>query len=203
MKKQLKKIPIVELSIDSSIEDETGVDYVALVDMPAIQKNWIAFSEDQVIKKMQFEITDEEKRIITGPLMIADLPILRIDKEIGEYYAVFRADTIMQIVQKFFKNRNNANVNIMHDSKMQVEGVYMFESFIIDSERGISTPKGFDQLSNGSWFGSFKVENDKVWEQIKAGTFSGYSVEGPFMQTIVEEKPKDEIDEIIDMLNSL
>lgn len=199
----MKKIPIVELTIDDSIENETGVDYVALVDMPAIKKNWIAFNEVQEIKKMQFEVIDEDKRIISGPLMIADLPILRRDRELGEYYAVFRANTIMQIVQKFFKSRNNSNVNIMHNPNMIVDGVYMFESFIIDEERGMLTPKGFDVLSNGSWFGSFKVENDKVWEEIKQGIFSGFSVEGPFMQEVIEEKSQSEIDKIIDLLDSL
>ena len=199
----MKKIPIVELTIDDSLENETGVDYVALVDLPAIKKNWIAFNEVQEIKKMQFEVIDEEKRIISGPLMIADLPILRRDKELGEYYAVFRANTIMQIVQKFFKSRNNSNVNIMHNPNMIVEGVYMFESFIIDESRGTLTPKGFDVLSNGSWFGSFKVENDKIWNEIKQGIFSGFSVEGPFMQEVVEEKSQTEIDKIIDLLDSI
>jgi len=38
-----KKLPIFKLTINP--EDETGVDYVALVDSPAIEKNWVGFSK--------------------------------------------------------------------------------------------------------------------------------------------------------------
>ena len=196
----MEKLPIYKLTIDENIEDNSGVEYVALVDSPAIERNWMAFNEH---KPMKFAIENEEKRIVSGPLMVADLPIYRRDENIGEYYAVFDSATIMQIVQKFFKNKYNTNVNIMHDSNDKVEGVFMFESFIINRERGINPPKGFEGLTNGSWFGSYKVENDSVWSEIKAGTFKGFSVEGPFAQTIFDEKPKDKIDEIIDIIDSI
>ncbi len=69
----------------------------------------------------------------------------------------------------------------MHQDNLKANGVYMIESFIIDSTRGISTPKGFETLSEGSWFGSFKVDNDIIWNDfIKTGTFKGFSVEGFF-----------------------
>lgn len=57
----------------------------------------------------------------------------------------------------------------------------MFESYIIDRQRGITPPKGFEDIADGSWFGSFKVENDNIWQEVKAGTFKGFSVEGLFM----------------------
>jgi hypothetical protein len=56
----------------------------------------------------------------------------------------------------------------------------MFESFIVDSERGIQAMKGFEDAPQGSWFGSFKVENEEVWNKIKSGEFKGFSVEGIF-----------------------
>ena len=56
----------------------------------------------------------------------------------------------------------------------------MFESYIIDRERGVNPPTGFEDVADGSWFGSFKVENDKLWGEVKAGTFKGFSVEGLF-----------------------
>jgi hypothetical protein len=56
----------------------------------------------------------------------------------------------------------------------------MFESFLIDSSRGISTPKGFTAVADGSWFGSYYVANDDVWAKVKDGTFRGFSVEGFF-----------------------
>ena len=196
----MEKFPIYKLTIDEDIEDGTGVEYVALVDNPAIERNWLAFNN---VNPMRFAIENEEKRIVSGPLMVADLPIYRRDKKYGEYYAVFDSNTIMQIVQKFFKNKYNTNVNIMHSSSDKVDGVFMFESFIINRDRGVNAPKGFEGLSNGSWFGSYKVENDEVWAEIKAGTFKGFSVEGPFVQELFTEKPLSKIDEIINIIDSI
>ena len=164
-------LPLYRLVITDNEEGDEEVDYVALVEYPAIQKNFVAFNN-----RMKF-IANEEQRIVSGPLMIAELPIYRRDEE-GEYYVVFTGEEIKKIVQRFFKKGYQAKVNLEHEKA--VDGVYMFESYIIDTERGINPPKGFEDISNGSWFGSFKVDNDKIWDEVKAGTFKGFSVEGLF-----------------------
>lgn len=169
-----RKLPIYKLTINDS--DESGVNYVALVDDPAIQRNWFAFSKQEFKFK-----ADTERRIITGALMVADLPIYRRNESMGEFYVVFDAPQIEKIVQKFFKQGHTSNVNKMHDSEQKVDGVYMFESFIVDSKRGIKAPEGFTGITDGSWIGSYKVDNEDVWENfIKTGEFKGYSVEGMF-----------------------
>jgi len=178
-----KSLPIYALDITME-DDETGVSYVALVDHPAIERNFYKFSEAK--KKFVFKTTSEEKRIISGALMIADTPIYRNDSN-GEYYVTFSADSISNIVKKFFKNGNTANVNEMHDPRKIADGVYMFESFIIDSAR-MSNPKGFEDLPDGSWFGSYKVDNEEIWQQIKAGEFMGFSVEGNFVPKTMSEE---------------
>jgi hypothetical protein len=40
--------------------------------------------------------------------------------------------------------------------------------------------KGFEGVADGSWFGSFYVENDNVWNEVKQGKYKGFSVEGLF-----------------------
>jgi len=194
-----KKLPIFKLTINP--EDETGVDYVALVDSPAIEKNWVAFSKQ---KEFKFKQLDKEKRIISGALMVADLPIYRNDNKFGEYYVIFERDTIEQIIYKFFKQGNVANTNAMHDKNRKLDGVYMIESFIIDSQKGVNTPLGHDDLPDGSWFGSFKVDNEEVWNDfIKTGIFKGFSVEGMFDQELMTEQPQDEVEEIIQQIHNL
>jgi hypothetical protein len=126
---------------------------------------------------LSFAVQDEEQKIVSGPLMIADLPIYRRDEE-GEYYVMFTGEQIKKIVQRFFKKGYQAKVNIEHGKP--VDGVFMFESYIIDRERGVNPPKGFEDVANGSWFGSFKVENEGLWKKVKDGTFKGFSVEGLF-----------------------
>ena len=39
---------------------------------------------------------------------------------------------------------------------------------------------GYEDVKDGSWFGSFKVENDDVWNMVKEGKVKGFSVEGIF-----------------------
>jgi hypothetical protein len=177
-----KKIPLYQMMIGDAIEDDEEVDFIALVEYPAIQKNFLAFKDqfqdDLVpVNFNQFSIENPEQKIVTGPLMIADLPIYRRDAD-EEYYVTFSAAEIKKIVQRFFKKGYQSKVNVEHSTP--VDGVFMFESYIIDREKGIMPPKGFEEVSDGSWFGSFKVENEKIWEEVKAGTFKGFSVEGLF-----------------------
>jgi hypothetical protein len=145
---------------------------------------------DEQSADLKFAIQDEEQRIVTGPLMIADLPIYRRDED-GEYYVVFSAEEIKKIVQRFFKKGYQAKVNIEHGKP--VDDVYMYESYIVDRDKGVMPPKGVEDISNGSWFGSYKVDNDKIWDEVKAGTFKGFSIEGMFRyqktkETITEEE---------------
>jgi hypothetical protein len=133
--------------------------------------------EEEFSASLSFAVEDEDQKIVSGPLMIADLPMYRRDEE-GEYYVMFSREQIKKIVQRFFKKGYQAKVNIEH--KKPADGVYMFESYIIDRERGVNPPKGFKDVADGSWFGSFKVENDDLWKKVKDGTFKGFSVEGLF-----------------------
>lgn len=190
-----KKLPIYKMSI--SDDEESTVSYVALVDNPATERNWFAFS-----KQMKFKV-DEQRRIITGALMVADLPIYRSSEKMGEFYVVFDSMQIEKIVQKFFKQGNTANVNMMHDANKQVDGVYMFESFIVDSRRGIKAPEGFTGITEGSWIGSYKIDNDEVWTSVMNGTFKGYSVEGMFDMEIQKKSQEQEIIDLIDEIANL
>lgn len=174
------------------ISDETeGIEFVALVPNPAIKVNYQYFSEE---KNYKFQVQDEEKRVVSGPLLISDKPIIR--KAQGsiktDFYAVFDKESIWKIVQKFFRNKKESSVNLLHDSQLIVDGVFCFESMIIDKARGINTPTGFDELPDGSWFGSFKVDNDVVWNEVKAGTFKGFSIEGPFA-AVKDETPDEKL----------
>lgn len=188
------KFPIYKLRI--SDDDNSGVDFVALVDSPAIEKNFMAFDEDKEL----FQVKDKEQRIVSGALMVANLPIYRRDEQHGEYYVVFDKETISNIVHKFFKRKNTTNINLMHDPNRKVEDIYMFESFIIDRAKGINPPLGFEKLADGSWFGSFKVNNDQVWEQIKGGEFKGFSVEGVFEHEFLNDSDSHLIESVRNVL---
>lgn len=192
-------LPIYKLIISDDDTDETGVKAIALVDHPAIEMNWMAFAKVQ-----QFKTTNAEKKIISGPLMVADQLIYRKDAELGEYNVMFDAQTIFKIVQKYFRQGNTSDVNMMHNDSMKAKGVYMIESFLIDKDRGISTPKGFEKLAEGSWFGSFKVDNQQIWDDfIKTGTFKGFSVEGYFNNEAVQEFTEADLQKVEQLLKTV
>ena len=164
--------------------------------------NW-AEKKLRQIDKQNFVVQNEEKRIISGAIMLADSPIYRNDTTNGEYYVVFSKDTIFKIVQKFFKKGFQSNVNLQHNAKDKVSGVTMFESFISDKDRGILPMKGFEDTPDGSWFGSFKVDDDNVWEMVKSGEIKGFSVEGIFEYTRKETKEEQVLNSIKKILSSI
>ena len=191
----MDKLPIYRFIVLE--DDEAQLEAVAFVDSPAIEMNWQAFSSKQYSFK-----ADAEKRIISGPLMVAELPIYRRD-ESGEYYGVFQKEDIYNLRNKFFKQGKSNLVNEMHNSNKMIDGVYMIESFLIDEARGINAPTGYS-LTDGSWFGSYKIDNDEVWNDfIKSGEFKGFSVEGIFNTVKIDEKPQTIIEDIINIIKNI
>jgi len=176
---------------------------------------WLAWGGDEGIEwasrklkeidkqKMNFQIISEDEHIISGPLMIADELIYRNNDKFGEHYVKFSADTIQKIAIKFSKKKYQSNVNLMHDPNQKVQGVTMFESFIVDKKRGILPMQGFEDVADGSWFGSFYVENEEVWNKVKAGEFRGFSVEGLFDYEEPKTPEEQALQKISELLNAI
>ena len=192
------ELPLYMLDISEDLNDDAEVQYVALVDRPAIQKNWNAFKDEQ-----KFQIVSEDKHIISGCAMLADIPIFRSDANFGDYYVAFSKDTIVKIAQKFFKKGYQNNVNLMHDPNQIETGVTMFESFISDKSRGIAPMKGFEDAPEGSWFVSMLVENPEVWAKVKDGSIKGFSIEGIFNYKPKMTQEEIKMNKIKDILESI
>ncbi|MGN6439071.1 MAG: XkdF-like putative serine protease domain-containing protein [Agriterribacter sp.] len=194
----MDKLPVYKMIVK---DEADGVDAIAFCEFPAIEREFIHFSKDR--KPVAFKIQDEEKRIVSGPLLLADTPIYRNEKG-NEFYILIEKDEIFKTVQKFFNNGNQSSANAEHTDQF-FTGVTLFESFIIDSSRGIKAPEGYGELTEGSWFGSFKVDNDEVWQAVKDGTFKGFSIEGyysfePINLSKAEEKPLTPLQELAEAL---
>jgi hypothetical protein len=185
------KLPVYKLDINE-FDEETGIDFVSLVENAAIQKDFLAFSETPI----KFAIQDEEKRIVTGAAMIADLPIYRRDEIRGEYYVVFDKESIFKIAKKWARSNQYNSVNAHHKTPI-MNGVSLFESYIIDRERGVMPPIGFEEVADGSWFVSYLIDNDDVWAKVKSGEFKGFSVEGVF------DFPEDKEEQLIEAMKEI
>ena len=183
-------IPVFEALIS---DEDCGMERISLVDAPAVLSGWQTFKEQE--KKMLFNIANEEQRLVRGVVMRADFPIYRNDGG-REYYIIYRADTIRTMAEKYLAESRQNNVDTMHDGN-EVEGVQMVQYFIKDSEKGI-VPAGFDEIADGSLFAEFHIVNDEVWEKVKNGEFTGFSLEGIFGAT--PDTDQRNIDEIVDEL---
>ena len=181
------KLPIFYASIDDSLKGielkEQGVQSIALVSEPAMMSQWLMFNKTEKAE-MHFAL-NEEQRIITAPVIVADLPIYRKVEEpkgsgiFNEFYVVYKKPTIMQIAQKYGSENRNKLIKLTHDTDLISKDVFVFESFVSDASRGISQPKGFD-LPDGTWFVSMKINNQDVWNKAKSGEIKGISLEGFF-----------------------
>lgn len=167
-------LPVYKLEISDSEQEGTEVNFVSLVDKPAIQRDFLAFSARQ-----WFAIQDDERRIVSGPAMIPDMPIYRRDDK-GEYYVVFEVGTIEKIAQRFFLKGYQGNINMMHEAEAVAADSVFFESWLVDRTKGKQPLTGFDDLPDGTWFLTAKINDEGAWQKIKAGEYRGFSVEGVF-----------------------
>ena len=170
----MNNIPVFEAYIDNI---DCGIYKISLVDLPAVESEFVYFNKQD--KVMKFNIENEEQRMVTGVIMRANFNIYRYDEEFGEYYIKYSPETIKIMAEKMMSDGTFNNINIMHMDGTDVEGVNMVELFIKDTEKGIN-PANFDDIENGSLFATYKINNDVIWDEIKNGTFRGFSLEGIF-----------------------
>ena len=157
-------------------EEGDGVIANSFVESPAIERDFVFFNKH---KEVTFQAIDTEKRLVAGPLLIPNKKIIRMDEQMGMYNVFFKPETIEKIARKFMKNKFNGEVTVEHDKK--VNGVYLTETWIIEqSGKDKSNLYGYT-LPKGTWFGIYDVSgNEKVWEEVKAGKYKGFSIEGIF-----------------------
>ena len=165
----MENLPLYEIKITD--DDISGVEFISLVDDPAIEENFI------LLNKQFMLAIDTDKKILLGPLLIPDKKIYRNDNKIGEYNIVFSKDTILKIQRKYNKKNNNGKINLHHKEDAIVEG-FLTENWIIEDENFDKSKKYGFNLPLGSWMGSVYIENDEFWNDVvKTGEVKGFSVE--------------------------
>jgi len=185
-----KKLPKYEIVLDG---ENLGVSFVSVVQNPAIEINWQAFSTSETLvdnldlqtedpdtqwesEMIGFASISNEQRMLAGPLLVPDLMIYRKDEGGKEYEVYFSKETIQLAVKKFFKSLNNLNINEEHSEK-KVPG-YIVESWIVSAESDKSKTFGFN-LPEGTWFGVIHIEDEQYWnDMVKTKQVRGFSVEG-------------------------
>lgn len=155
-----------------------GIKYISLVDEPAVERDFVCFSKEKEQEVVRFNIENDEKRLISGVLMMANYPILRINGDY-KYYITYKPETIKIMAEKLLFEGNFKNTDYMHNNEV-FNGMNLVELFIKDESKGI-VPNYLKDIPDGSLIGTFHIENDELWNEIKNGNFlKGFSIEGMF-----------------------
>ena len=157
-----------------ALAEDDGVLRVSLVENPAVESDFEVFRKEEAKRPALYSVQDEEKHLVRGVILRADYPIYRNDGR-GGYYVTFGADVIREAAERYIAAGRANAVDTDHDGK-EVDGVQMVQLFIKDAAAGVA-PEGFDDIADGSLFGEYHVTDPDIWDEIKAGTWKGFSVE--------------------------
>lgn len=184
---EYKGLPLYRAEIGAD-DTTTGMFVISLVDSPATMADFMAFNEDK--RLMTYNVESDEKRQVFGLVMAADMPIYRRDENGFEYYITYSKETIALMAEKYLKMSLQNNVDTQHSFELE-DGIFMNQLFVKDVEKGVS-PKGYEDYKDGSLFAQFHIANDSVWEEVKKGTYKGFSLAGVFNVEPKEEAKEDD-----------
>ena len=184
----MEKPKIVELIIDET-EEIYGIQAISLVHNPAIERGWVALNKDGFISMAKI---NEEKKTLVGVALIPEKEIPRYSEEDGEYLVFFSKETIEKAQELFMNGLKNNKATVEH--QRDVDGVSVIETWIKEDTNDKSNLYGFADVPIGSWFVKMKVYNEEVWQQVKSGKLRGFSIEGFFVDKVIEMQKEDILD---------
>lgn len=168
-----EKLPIFEAFIG---DEQDGLLIMSLVECPATEIEWQAFSEAK--KEVKFSV-DEDKHLLRGVVMLADTPIYRRNGDY-EYYIKYSKATLEQMAQKMLSDHTFNTLDTEHSHNMLGNGdAELRELFIKDIQNGIN-PSGFENVPDGSLLCTYHIDNEDIWQRVRNGEFKGFSLEGVF-----------------------
>jgi hypothetical protein len=192
----MKATKIIELIIDEK-DEQTGIHAVSVVHSPAIEENFIALSKHEV----ELKEVNAEKKILMGAALIPNKQIIRAGKDGEPYYIYFSDETVKKASELFLMRSNQNNATLEHEKT--ITGMSVVESWIIDNpEIDKSKEYGFS-LPKGTWMISMKCNNEDIWNEVKAGTVKGFSIEGYFADKLEMSIEQERKNEIINQLKEL
>lgn len=145
------EIPIFNVDI----ENTQGVFGISFVESPAINKNFVYQSEAKAIQLFQ---TDIYKREVTGPLLVPNQLIIRIDDEGQPFYIRWSKDTIYKSLLKWCAEKYS-RTTIEH------------------SELSTNTLLDLYIKDDGELWCRYHIDDDNLWQKILEGSVKGFSVE--------------------------
>jgi hypothetical protein len=186
-------IPVYKIRIDDSDMSATGVHCVSNVLYPAIESNFVALSKElpkldaeeilsvnkQRLAKLSLGESKPMKGLMTGPLLIPDFQIFRMDADGKPYFIEFSSEVIEQIRDKYSRQGWHRNNN--DDHYQPLGATTIVELWIVeDPEKDKAAALGLT-VPKGTLMATMKVEDHEYFErEILSGNRRGFSIEGWF-----------------------
>lgn len=122
----------------------------------------------KLTKHVKLAKVDEEKRLVGGVVYEPEVPDAH-----GDWAS---ADTIEKMAHGFMMNYalQYGAIGIEHVADVSAWHIAVVESYLAPVDFTLGT----DTVTKGSWVLIAKIQDDGLWEAVKAGTFTGWSFEG-------------------------
>jgi hypothetical protein len=159
---------------------ETAADFkISLVRRPAIRRKFIALSADEVTPAAYTKLVlSSAQQVVTGPVLIPDLPIRRTHPDGTQYYVSFSESTIAQLSRSSLKQLPK----VTDEHQKPVKEAVLIESWLISNPTcDKAVQLGLTDLPSGTWMASYHIPDAAYWEkEIASGAKQGFSIEGLF-----------------------
>lgn len=183
----MEDLETIELIIDEET-DFSGIQAISVVERPAIEEDFIFLKSDK--KKVALAEVDSERKILMGAALIPDKKIYRRDVNGKEYNIFFTKDTVVRASQLFLMNGKQNNSTLEHE--VDIEGLSVVESWIIEDEVHDKSRKFGLDMPLGTWMVSVKVNNDLIWDEfVKTKKVKGFSIEGFFVDKLANNEEEE------------
>jgi hypothetical protein len=162
---KFRKLPVYRITpLESDFTE------IAITDDPAIEEYFLKFNAEEI--KIQF---NNDKKIITGPVMIPNKLIYRNDS-IGERFVVYDEEGIRAAASAFFKNGLKFN----SDHTNNILPIEILESYFASEGNTYNVPVG-------SWIVSARVNDLELWNKLKENKM-GFSFQSLFSNELIGTK---------------
>lgn len=177
--------------------DDTGIYAVSFVEVPAVERNFVALSRAAAAVQTRLKVSDPQKQILTGALLVPDMLIYRDGTDapsLGEHYLKYTAQDIELISHKMMRT-GVALKNTTHQHERPLRGNQLVEFWIVkDPKVDKSVALGLGEMPKGTLMASYKVRNKRYWDtQVLTGNVKGFSIEGLFNHNNVEQMKKPQV----------
>ncbi|NRA42491.1 MAG: hypothetical protein HRU21_09340 [Pseudomonadales bacterium] len=107
-----------------------------------------------------------EQREITAPVLVPDE---------GDYHGhIYSEEEVHQACRNYRENCRKAN--IQHAFDISKDTAEFVEHYLAPADIPMETTDGTITVKKGTWLATMKIKNDTLWQDVKDGKFTGFSI---------------------------